>query len=408
MLSAVRAMAAGWRTTSRTWTGSGSAPTPPPEQDELLAEVLENALEAARRRSSAGPDQLAVLREAGVVDAGAYGLTVIVAGCLAALRGRQAAPSSSTSTRRRRSTGPSTSRRASATARTSRSPARPRGRSLRPAARGHRRLRARGGRRPHAARARAHRRARRAVGAVRGGGRGLALRRRRHARAGGRAQRAPRGRAPAHGRRPAPWWRWPAARGARLYEELGVLVVDGGATLNPSTYELLAGIHAAPAPRCVVLPNSPNVILAAERAAELSEKPARVVPTTAPQEGLAACSRSIPTPRAARQRRRGRAGGGGPAARRGGPGGPRRRPGPLHRRRGGGLRGRRAGGLGRPGATLAATLERLVADAELLTCIAGDGAAARPRRARARVRRRRRARVPRGRPARLVVAPLRE
>src|SRR6185436_11540970 len=70
----------------------------------------------------------------------------------------------------------------------------------------------------------------------------------------------------------------------RLYEELGVLVVDGGATMNPSTYELLAGIHAAPGAEVLVLPNSPNVILAAERA----EKPARVVPTTAPQEGLAA------------------------------------------------------------------------------------------------------------------------
>jgi dihydroxyacetone kinase-like predicted kinase len=37
-----------------------------------------------------------------------------------------------------------------------------------------------------------------------------------------------------------------------------------------------------------VLPNSPNVILAAERAAELSEKPARVVPTRGQQVGLAA------------------------------------------------------------------------------------------------------------------------
>ena len=32
-------------------------------------------------------------------------------------------------------------------------------------------------------------------------------------------------------------------------EELGALVVDGGATMNPSTYELLAGIHAAPGRR---------------------------------------------------------------------------------------------------------------------------------------------------------------
>src|SRR4051812_12888662 len=60
------------------------------EQDELLAEVLENALEAGKEAVERGPDQLAVLREAGVVDAGAYGLTVIIAGCLAALRGQHA------------------------------------------------------------------------------------------------------------------------------------------------------------------------------------------------------------------------------------------------------------------------------------------------------------------------------
>ncbi len=74
----------------------------------------------------------------------------------------------------------------------------------------------------------------------------------------------------------------------RLYEDLGALVVDGGPTMNPSTYELLAGVHAAGGAEAIVLPNSPNVILAAERAAELSDVPARVVPTRAPQEGLAA------------------------------------------------------------------------------------------------------------------------
>ena len=80
-----------------------------------------------------------------------------------------------------------------------------------------------------------------------------------------------------------------------LYEELGALVVDGGPTMNPSTYELLAGVHAAGGAEAIVLPNSPNVILAAERAAELSELPARVVPTTAPQEGLAALLAFDPT-----------------------------------------------------------------------------------------------------------------
>ena len=57
------------------------------EQDRLLAEVLESALEAGKEAVERGPEQLAVLRESGVVDAGAYGLTVIVAGMIAALRG---------------------------------------------------------------------------------------------------------------------------------------------------------------------------------------------------------------------------------------------------------------------------------------------------------------------------------
>lgn len=72
-----------------------------------------------------------------------------------------------------------------------------------------------------------------------------------------------------------------------LYEGLGLRTLDGGATLNPSTYELLAGIHAVPGEQVIVLPNSPNVILAAERAAELSEKHVQVVPTRSMQAGLA-------------------------------------------------------------------------------------------------------------------------
>ena len=135
----------------------------------------------------------------------------------------------------------------------------------------------------------------------------------------------------------------------RLFQELGVLVVDGGSTMNPSTYELLAGIHAAPGAEVVVLPNSPNVILAAERAAELSEKPASVVPTTAPQEGLAALlafdpARPVGRERPGSEERGGRAPHRRRCARR-----PRRRPGSLRRGRGGWLRRRRAGGLGRPG-----------------------------------------------------------
>jgi dihydroxyacetone kinase-like predicted kinase len=73
-----------------------------------------------------------------------------------------------------------------------------------------------------------------------------------------------------------------------MYRDLGAHVVDGGATMNPSTYDLLAAIHAAGAREAIVLPNSPNVILAAERAADLSEIPASVVGTRSQQEGLLA------------------------------------------------------------------------------------------------------------------------
>src|SRR3954452_16846285 len=59
------------------------------EQDELLAEVLERALDAAKDAVQKGPDQLAVLREAGVVDAGAYGITVLIAGVIGSLRGQE-------------------------------------------------------------------------------------------------------------------------------------------------------------------------------------------------------------------------------------------------------------------------------------------------------------------------------
>ncbi len=75
---------------------------------------------------------------------------------------------------------------------------------------------------------------------------------------------------------------------AQMFCELGVHTVDGGPTLNPSTYELLAAIHEVGAEEVVVLPNSANVRMAAERAAELSDKQVVVVPSTSQQSGLAA------------------------------------------------------------------------------------------------------------------------
>ena len=73
-----------------------------------------------------------------------------------------------------------------------------------------------------------------------------------------------------------------------MFHELGVHTIDGGPTLNPSTYDLLAGIHEVPAEEVVVLTNSANVIMAAEHAARWSDKQVLVAPTTSQQAGLAA------------------------------------------------------------------------------------------------------------------------
>jgi uncharacterized protein len=74
----------------------------------------------------------------------------------------------------------------------------------------------------------------------------------------------------------------------QLFAELGVHTIDGGPTLNPSTYDLLAGIHDVPSEEVVLLTNSANVIMAAEHAARLSDKQVHVARTTSQQAGLAA------------------------------------------------------------------------------------------------------------------------
>jgi uncharacterized protein len=80
-----------------------------------------------------------------------------------------------------------------------------------------------------------------------------------------------------------------SGRGMReLYEGIGAFVVDGGETFNPSINDLLAAIHEVPSEEVLVFPNNPNVMMAAERAAELSDKQAHVVPCDSQQAGVAA------------------------------------------------------------------------------------------------------------------------
>lgn len=74
---------------------------------------------------------------------------------------------------------------------------------------------------------------------------------------------------------------------AQLLRSVGATVLDGGPTMNPSTADLLRAIEAAPADEVVLLPNNGNVLMAAERAAELADKPVVVVPTRSQQAGVA-------------------------------------------------------------------------------------------------------------------------
>jgi hypothetical protein len=75
----------------------------------------------------------------------------------------------------------------------------------------------------------------------------------------------------------------------RLFERLGASrVVEGGQTMNPSAADLVAAIDDAETEQVVLLPNNGNVIMAAEQAAKLTGKDVRVVPTRSIPAGLAA------------------------------------------------------------------------------------------------------------------------
>ena len=159
-----------------------------------------------------------------------------------------------------------------------------------------------------------------------------------------------------------------------LFESLGVRVLDGGPTMNPSTYDLLAAIHAIAAEEVVVLPNSPNVLMAAERAAELSDKTVSVVSSRSPQAGLAAAVSLDPARTAAqnasammRTLERVRTGAVAPAARDDAQG--RFREGDAI-----GFVEEEIVAWGKPRETLRGVLEQLAENAELITCLRGADA----------------------------------
>lgn len=75
----------------------------------------------------------------------------------------------------------------------------------------------------------------------------------------------------------------------RVFTSLGVrTIVPGGQTMNPSTQELLQAVEATKQKGVIVLPNNGNVLLAAQKAKELSQKNVVVVPSETIPQGISA------------------------------------------------------------------------------------------------------------------------
>ena len=88
----------------------------------------------------------------------------------------------------------------------------------------------------------------------------------------------------------------PGAGNRRLFESYGAAkVIEGGQTMNPSTADIVAAIQATPATEVLVLPNNSNVILSAEQAAKLVDKQVRVIPSRSVPAGLSAMVRYLPS-----------------------------------------------------------------------------------------------------------------
>ncbi|MDZ5252663.1 DAK2 domain-containing protein [Clostridium sp. LIBA-8841] len=72
-----------------------------------------------------------------------------------------------------------------------------------------------------------------------------------------------------------------------IFKDLGVdYVIEGGQTMNPSTQDMLAAIEKLNAEHIFILPNNKNIIMAANQAAEISDKDIRVIPTKTIPQGI--------------------------------------------------------------------------------------------------------------------------
>ena len=75
-----------------------------------------------------------------------------------------------------------------------------------------------------------------------------------------------------------------------MFKDLGAdCIIKGGQTMNPSTEDILGAIEKIPAKNIYILPNNGNIILAAQQAKDLTkDKAVHVIPTKNIPQGIAA------------------------------------------------------------------------------------------------------------------------
>ena len=75
---------------------------------------------------------------------------------------------------------------------------------------------------------------------------------------------------------------------SQVFADLGAAPIPGGETMNPSVQELLQAVESTPSAKVIILPNNPNILPAAARVQSLAGKKVAVVPSKTIPQGIAA------------------------------------------------------------------------------------------------------------------------
>jgi dihydroxyacetone kinase-like predicted kinase len=74
-----------------------------------------------------------------------------------------------------------------------------------------------------------------------------------------------------------------------IFKSIGAdIVLKGGQSMNPSTYEIVKAINKLDSDKIIVLPNNKNIILAANQAKKIIKRNISVIPTKSIPQGISA------------------------------------------------------------------------------------------------------------------------